>query len=161
MMYIFLDIIKNLNVNKAHGPDNISGGMIEHCEDSIALPLSINFNNIINTGIFSAIWKSARSPLSTKEESKQIVKNYRPISILSLFAKNFERILFSNMYNHLISNNLLTKNQSDFRPGDSVTEQLIFLVDKMHSSLDINFAPSSLICLKLSIKSGMKGYFSN
>ena len=59
MMYIFLDIIKNLNVNKAHGPDIISGRMIELCEDSIALPLSINFNNIINTGIFSAIWKSA------------------------------------------------------------------------------------------------------
>ena len=59
MMYIFLDIIKNLNVNKAHGPDIISGGMIELCEDSIALPLSINVNNIINTGIFSAIWKSA------------------------------------------------------------------------------------------------------
>ena len=51
MMYIFLDIIKNLNVNKAHGPDIISGEMIELCEDSIALPLSINFNNIINTGI--------------------------------------------------------------------------------------------------------------
>ena len=59
MMYIFLDIIKNLNVNKPHGPDIISGGMIELCEDSIALPLSINFNNIINTGIFSAVWKSA------------------------------------------------------------------------------------------------------
>ena len=60
MMYIFLDIIKNLNVNKAHGPDIISGGIIELCEDSIALPLGINFNNIINTGIFSAIWKSAK-----------------------------------------------------------------------------------------------------
>ena len=59
MMYIFLDITKRLNVNKAHGPDNVSGGMIELCEDGIALPLSINFNNIINTGIFSAIWKSA------------------------------------------------------------------------------------------------------
>ena len=59
MMYIFPDIIKNLNVNKAHGPDIISDGMIGLCEDSIALPLSINFNNIINTGIFSAIWKSA------------------------------------------------------------------------------------------------------
>ena len=84
------------------------------------------------------------SPLSTKEESKQIVKNYRLISILSLFAKIFERILFSNMYNHLISNNLLTKNQSGFRPGDSVANQLIFLVDKMHSSLDINLEVRSV-----------------
>ena len=48
------------------------------------------------------------------------------------------------MYNHLISNNLLTKNQSGFRPGDFVTNQLIFLVDKMHSSLDINLEVSSV-----------------
>ena len=48
------------------------------------------------------------------------------------------------MYNHLISNNLLTKNQSGFRPGDSVTNQLIFLVDKMHSSLDINLEVRSI-----------------
>ena len=48
------------------------------------------------------------------------------------------------MYNHLISNNLLTKNQSGFRPGDSVTNQLIFLVDKMHSSLDINLEVRSV-----------------
>ena len=139
-----LDIIKNLNVNKAHGPDNISGRMIELCEDSIALPLSIIFNNIINTGIFPVIWKSANVTPVHKKESKQIVKNYRPISLLPLFAKIFERILFSNMYNHLILNNLITKNQSGFRPGDSVTNQLIFLVDKIHSSLDINLEVRSV-----------------
>ena len=48
------------------------------------------------------------------------------------------------MYNHLISNNLLTKNQSGFQPGDSVTNQLIFLVDNMHSSLDINLEVRSI-----------------
>ena len=79
-----------------------------------------------------------------KKESKQVVKNYRPISLLPLFAKIFERILFSNMYNHLISINLITKNQSGFRPGDSVTNQLIFLVDKIHSSLDINLEVRSV-----------------
>ena len=36
-----LDIIRSLNVNKAHGPDNISGRMIELCGDKITLPLSI------------------------------------------------------------------------------------------------------------------------
>ena len=144
MMYIFLDIIKNLNVNKAHGPDIISGGMIELCEDSIALPLSINFNNIITQVFFQLFGSLLMSPLSTKEESKQIVKNYRLISILSLFAKIFERILFSNMYNHLKSNNLLTKNQSGFQPDDSVTNQLISLVDKMHSSSDINLEVRSV-----------------
>ena len=47
-----LDIIKNINVNNAHGPDNISGRMIEFCGDNITLPLTIIFTNIINTEIF-------------------------------------------------------------------------------------------------------------
>ena len=42
------------------------------------------------------------------------------------------------MYNHFTSNNLITKNQSGFRPNDSVTNQLICLVDSIHSSVDIN-----------------------
>ena len=42
------------------------------------------------------------------------------------------------MYNHFIDNNLITVNQSGFRPNDSVTNQLTFLVDKIHSSLDVN-----------------------
>ena len=84
------------------------------------------------------------SPCQQKKESKQMVKNYRPISLLPLFAKIFERILFSNMYNHPISNNPIIKNQSGFRPGDSVTNQLIFLVDKIHSSSDINLEVRSV-----------------
>ena len=80
-----------------------------------------------------------------KKESKQVVTNHRPISFLPFFAKMFERILFIKMYNHFISNNLITKNQSGFgpngsgfRPNDSITNQLICLVDSIHSSLDIN-----------------------
>ena len=44
------------------------------------------------------------------------------------------------MYNYFITNNLITKNQSGhgFRPNDSVTNQLICLVDSIHSSLDVN-----------------------
>ena len=48
-----LDIINNLDVNKAHGPDDISGRVIKLCGDNIALPLSIIFNNIIKIGIFT------------------------------------------------------------------------------------------------------------
>ena len=51
----------------------------------------------------------------------------------------FEKIVFTNLYNHLIKINLLTKNQSGFRPGDSVTNQLISLVHEIHNSFDQNF----------------------
>ena len=71
-----------------------------------------------------------------KKDSKQVLRNYRPISLLPIFAKIFEKIIFDHMYNHLLSNNLITKNQSGFRPNDSVTNQLISLVNSIQSSLD-------------------------
>ena len=67
------------------------------------------------------------------------------------------------MYNHFTSNNLITKNQSGFRLNDSVTNQLICLVNSIHSSLDITwmFVPSFSIYQKLLTKCGMKDYFLN
>ena len=132
-----LDIIKSLNDNKTHGLENISGRMFKLCGDKITLPLSIIFVNIINTVIFPT-WKSGNVTPIHEKDSKRVINNYRPISLLPLFAKIFENILFLKMYNHFTSNNLITKNQSGFRPKDSVTNQLICLVDSIHSSLDIN-----------------------
>ena len=124
-----LDIIKSLNVNKPHGPDNISGRMIQLCGDKITLPLSIIFVNIINTEIFPTLWKSGNVTPIHKNDSKRVINNYRPISLLPLFAKICEKTLFLEIYNHFASKNLITKNQSGFRPNDSVTNQLICLVD--------------------------------
>ena len=112
--------------------------MIELCGDKVTLPLSTIFVNIINTVIFPTLWKSGNVTPIHEKDSKRVINNYRPISLLPLFAKIFENILFLKMYNHFTSNNLITKNQSGFRPNDSATNQLICLVDSIHSSLDIN-----------------------
>ena len=61
-----------------------------------------------------------------------------PIPLLPIFAKIFERLLFQTMYYHFLTNNLISKNQSGFRPNDFVTNQLISLVRSNHSSFDIN-----------------------
>ena len=60
------------------------------------------------------------------------------IPLLPIFAKVFEKITFKNLYNHLVSNNLITNNQSGFRPGDSVTNQLMYLVHEIFKSFDCN-----------------------
>ena len=47
-----------------------------------------------------------------------------------------KRFFFNNLYAYLHTNNLITKNQSGFRPGDSTTNQLLYLLDEIHQAFD-------------------------
>ena len=92
---VILKIINALNINKAHGHDDISIRMIKLCGKSIVKPLSMIFNNCIDTGTFSDIWKRSNIIPVHKKDDKQIVDNYRPVSLLPIFGKNFLRNYFS------------------------------------------------------------------
>ena len=82
------------------------------------------------------MWKLANVTPIFKKGDKQLIKNYSPISLLPICGKVFEKIIFNNLYNHLTRYNLITKNQSGFRPGDSTTNQLIDLVNEIQHAFD-------------------------
>ena len=126
----------SLNPNKTHGCDNISIKMFQLCAESIHIPLGIIFRNIVKTGIFPDQWKLANVSPIHKKNDKQLVSNYRPISLLPICSKILEKIIFNNMYRYLVVNDLISKHQSGFRPGDSTTNQLLFLVHAIHLALD-------------------------
>ena len=71
-----------------------------------------------------------------KKGDKQLIKNYRPISLLPICGKILEKIIFNRLYNYLTANRLITKNQSGVRPGDSTTNQLLYIVDETHQAFD-------------------------
>ena len=58
---------------------------------------------------------------------KQVLKNYRPIPLLLIAGKIFERLLYDWMFEFFIENNLIPKNQSGFRPVDSCINQRLFI----------------------------------
>ena len=87
-------LIRKLNAKKASGPDEISSRMLLLCDDTIVPPLRIIFSNILTTGIYRKTWKSANVPPIHKKNDKQSIKNYRPISLLPICAKIFEKIVF-------------------------------------------------------------------
>ena len=51
-----LKIIRNLNVNKAHGYDNILTQMLKICDSVLAKPLSLIYKNCLKSGVFPDIW---------------------------------------------------------------------------------------------------------
>ena len=73
-----------------------------------------------------------------KKNDKQLVKNYLPISLLPIFGKIFEKIIFDRLYNFLSQEELLNPNQSGFRPSDSCVNQLIAITHEIFEAFDCN-----------------------
>ena len=66
-----------------------------------------------------------------------LVKNYRPISLLPIFGKMFERVIYNSLFNYFQSNRLFTPSQSGFFPGDSCIAQLLS-IHEIQTALDEN-----------------------
>ena len=129
-------LIRGLDINKASDSDSISCQMLKICDESVVLPLNIIFSNIIDKSVYPSSWKLANVSPVFKKDNKQLLKNYRPISLLPICGKMFEKLLFKDLYYFFNSNTLITPNQSGFRPGDSTTNQLLFLTNEIHEAFD-------------------------
>ena len=133
-----LNIIRSLNPNKAHGWDDISVRMIKICNDALLLPLRLIFELCMTQGVFPEAWKQANVVPIYKKNSKSLKNNYRPISLLPIFGKILEKLIFDSLYHHLNTNGLLNQNQSGFRPGDSTVNQLLSIVNSIFTAFDCN-----------------------
>ena len=92
-------ILSALNVNKAQGPDGINGAVLKHCSDSLVYPLSKMFNLVYNVGCIPSEWKTSNVVPVHKKDDKSDIENYRPISLISLVMKVFERVLYEELLN--------------------------------------------------------------
>ena len=133
-----LNIIRALNINKAHGWDEISVRMIKLSDAALILPLKIIFTNCLRHGLFPEIWKHANVVPVHKKNEKNLKGNYRPISLLPIFGKILEKLVYDSLYTHLVSCELLNPNQSGFRPGDSTINQLISITHTIFKAFDCN-----------------------
>ena len=71
-----------------------------------------------------------------KKGDKQILENYRPISLLPITGKIFERILYNNMFEFFTKNYLISDNQSVFKPGDSCINILLPITHEIYKSFE-------------------------
>ena len=133
-----LKIIRSLNPNKAHGWDEISVRMIKISDDVLVTPLKMIFERCIKNGIFPEIWKKANIVPVHKKGSKNLKQNYRPISLLPIFGKSFEKMIYDTLYEHLTASELLNPNQSGFRPNDSTINQLLSIFHTIFTAFDCN-----------------------
>ena len=71
-----------------------------------------------------------------KKNEKNLVKNYRPISLLPISGKILEKLIFDNLYKYIFENNFISDKQSGYRKGDSTIKQLLSITHEIHKAFD-------------------------
>ena len=129
--------LRGLKACKATGLDKIPAKILKLSADIIEPSLTFIFNVSLATGIYIDEWKQARVTPIFKSEDERQCENYRPISILPVVSKVFEREIFRHLYSsYLTENSLLSKFQSGFRPKHSTATALIQMCDEWLENMD-------------------------
>ena len=128
--------MKKLRIAKAASPDNIPITVVRDVGDLATKPLAIIFNSSLENGIFPDIWKLAGVIPIFKSGVKKDINNYRPISVISVISRIWERIVHDQIINFIPENNVLTKNQSAFKKLHSTITSLIGNIDYWYEAID-------------------------
>ena len=130
------NIIRSLK-NSSAGHDEFPTFVGKLCVDSYIEPLTFLINYSLKTGVFPSELKLARVVPIFKAGDSSALTNYRPISVLTFFAKVFEKIVYNKLLNFISDNNIFYDHQYGFRKGRSTQQAIITLVDKITKSQDI------------------------
>ena len=128
--------LSSLKVNKCSGLKDINTRFLKNGAGVLAAPLPYIFSLSLHTAIIHRSWKCATVTPLHKYGSASHPNNFRPISVLPVVMKIFERAVHSQIYQHLSTNKLLYSHQSGFRPGHSTTTCLLDVSDFIRKNMD-------------------------
>ena len=118
---------KKLRSDCSCGPDGIPVKFIKIAADCLASPLTHILNNCISKQVFPSTWKTARISAIPKNSTVKSNNDLRPISILPVLSKIYERLVLCQMLDFVSTGPtcLLKDTVSAFRKGHSTTTALL------------------------------------
>ncbi len=131
-----LKLLKDLDINKACGPDDISPKILKEAAEEIAPVLAQIFQESLDTGDLPEDWLLANISALYKKGDKAAPSNYRPVSLTSIPCKLLEHIVHSHISRHLEKHNILTPRQHGFRKHHSCVTQLVLSANDWVKAVD-------------------------
>jgi hypothetical protein len=129
-----LNLFLGLDSNKVS--IDIPNNMIKIAAYELSPIFTNIFNESISTGVVPDILKICRITPIYKSGDTNEPHNYRPISILSVFSKVLERLVYNQLDNFLEKYNIMYNYQFGFRKKHSTEQAILELTDKLKSAID-------------------------
>jgi len=123
-------IVSKLSNSKTMDFYWLSNYVLKQTVHLISEPLAFCINKALKTGYFPDFLKISKVVPVFKKGNKSLPQNYRPISIVPIFSKIFETVVYEQLNAHFLSNNLLTDSQFGFREGRSTTSAVLNVINK-------------------------------
>ena len=122
--------LKSLDINKSAGPDNIHPCLLKEAACEIVPALSIPFQH--DHMYVTSQWKLAYIPPIFKKGDRSKAEVYRSISLTSAVANVLERIVNDALFQHLVTNEIISNRQNSFLPVETLDTylQVTQLLDK-------------------------------
>ena len=133
---IVLKIVRSLSNNKASQETNLPVRFVKENAEYFAEIICSQFNESINSLKFPLSFKLANVAPVFKNESRNHRNNYRPVSILPLISKVFEKIM--NKQLSIYFEEILSKFQCGFRKGFRTQHCLLLILEKWKRAVDNN-----------------------
>ena len=133
---VVISVIRNVISKKSCGLDGISTVIMKYIAEAVASPLSrVLLLNLFITALLSALQLS-RVIHVLKSSNKEDSINYRPISLLLVLSKVFEKLVYTRMISFIDKNKIISSFQFGFRHNHSTNHAIIHLTDLISNYLD-------------------------
>ena len=131
-----INIIKSLNNTKAVGYDSISTDIIKASACIIAPILDHIITNSLNQGIFPDKLKYAIVKPLYKKGDRKDPNNYRPITLVPIISKIFEKVIYNRLIEFLNKHNIIKKEQNGFQHNKSTSLAAFSLIKNITEYID-------------------------
>ena len=122
----------DLDLSKASGPDCIPVVVLKNCEPELCCILAELFNKCLKESCFPDCWKvSSVVPVFKNVGEGLLLKSYRPVSLLSVVSKVFEKLVNNRIVDHLEKCGLFSDFQYGFRSSRSTADLLTVVSDRI------------------------------
>ena len=130
-----ISIINSLK-NKSSSHNSMPVKLYKLSKEIISVPIVKLFNKCVSMSIFPDILKTGIISPIYKSGDKYLISNYRPITLLIVLNKIFEKAIASRLNNFIIKHSIISPCQFGFQSGKSTAQAILNVADKIYTSLN-------------------------